>query len=1115
MPVRPTENHIPNGLQASDLGQHEPKGDYILISYLTEPLKYEEDKKPIRNTYVVFDTRNLANTSNPDDYRWKFEFDVEGQAKPVEVSDLKGIEGGGVFTLDSSEGDIEDALEGKKVKKITITVSVDGNAANNITMEQDVEGLDKDIEDLIKNPSDEPGAVAGEPNTTRKLANDYKDYLIELGNAKGELELAKVSLNLLATLLYQAIESDANPDEEDWVEYANNKALAEADPGPDPELDFEDLEGKKMSILNVKPHIFYYLHKDPVGANPYEDYVFDEEQEDLDSFEVEILTTLNALNADEIVDLVNRLRFPKSCLYGVWTYLKHLKERHSAYLSNVLDKDNHSTNRECISTVVTEFEVAPQDNLDEPSSTAVQAYDVMYSQWMQEILDISVVQMEIIKVKVIDIRSGGPISNARVRKIVVYGEQGGVISKYGTNGEVDLLYDRDVIVENDALCAAQIALLRLGYAPAPTNRENANEELPAGWCNGVWGAPVSQAYNLYWQHRILNNSMNAGATPADKPSNRNLREIKNDYNGQAYTDERGVLEVRIPKIFVNEREIFIDVQFWEFPIVREEISDDSGDPITRSTTDENTATDFKVTWVGGTGANQRINWSDYILNNQVVESAEFGWDVSKDDRNSKLKAVQRLIVKDDENVFDEYNTDLLSKFYDADSYPIHFVLFGMVWCQPAWDEFEDPEIPAVQDSSHVYISEDVYCNDDAYNLLTINGYTDNALHTTTEKNFHIVANVNMNTNEPLRQKGYGVLDNRPDPDNARTVGGHSGYDIYNIDDTPVFAMHGGKAESRNDPGGFGRYTRVLWENNRIDFTHLRAVNPRPARFPAENTVPRTFVSIIAGEVIGYAGWSGNLNTNQPQHTHVRYRAGSINGPWAGTVLTNPPGVNDPNRFIIPHNELGLIFPCKCNYGVAAGVPTGCEFQNTVRVRNNRRAISQCFAPIELCCPFMNVGIASNKAPQKIQSQLKHIWLKGLDPLYMDPETIDGLITPANVNNRSTADLTNGTAVVRLAGSEHGGRLIQIQHTQNDGQVREGWIENSLLDAANQLQISAWYGVTALNNIIENPVGKSRMAIYMFRRANSLLDFNHYASNFSIDNQAWMTLNTIAPIRTPQ
>ena len=77
MPVRPTENNIPNGLTAEDLGQVKKNGDFILISYLTGPLRYEEDKKPIRNTYVVFDTRQpIENTSNPGDYKWKFTFSV-------------------------------------------------------------------------------------------------------------------------------------------------------------------------------------------------------------------------------------------------------------------------------------------------------------------------------------------------------------------------------------------------------------------------------------------------------------------------------------------------------------------------------------------------------------------------------------------------------------------------------------------------------------------------------------------------------------------------------------------------------------------------------------------------------------------------------------------------------------------------------------------------------------------------------------------------------------------------------------------------------------------------------------------------------------------------------
>lgn len=1110
MPVRKTESRLPDGMIAEDLGQAVPVGNFVLISYLESPLKYHAERKLIKNRYVLFD---LDEASEPANYSWRIRFEFSDGSAAAELPNLPGIDGGAVFHLDLEESEFGDLVEGRSPARLI--VSVDTMTGQQLELSQEISALDSDIEDIIANSDNDKGAIAGDPTTTRILANDYKSHFLTLKDNPA-IDLQEISLNLIAALVYQATESDASvvsPDEKDWLDYING----------DDRVEPNDLVGTKISLMNIRPHVFHFMREDPNA-----DFIILEDhnaEKDVDRYESDLLSAFDQWTEVGKIDVINTLRFPKSCIFSVWRFLKLLKDHHAEFLANILDKDNHSTNRECVSTIVTEFETVPQDQLDDVSSTAVQAYDIMYSRWMKAILQTTAVQSERVKIKVLDVRSGRPVANTKVRRLTVYGKKGADVRKFGTKWQLilqqlDLLYDRDQIPEpppgaseDDVLRAAKVALLRLGYAPPPTQRTLA-EELPGGWCNGNWDGPSSQAYNEYWQDRLLNNSMDSSA--ADRPSEEILREITKDYNVYSYTDDNGVIELRIPNTFLDERSVFVDIQFWEIPAFIEETGGTGS--LSRDSDSESTATGFKVVWTGGTGANQKTHWDDYVeVDLQFDDTALFGWRISHEGQGDELRAVNRIIIKENEDMFDSLDNALLSKFYDPINYPIHFVLFGLVWCQPAWDDFQDPVIPTgTSHHSHVYISENIYCNDDAYNLLTIDGYTDNAIHTTINKNFHIVSNVNMNTREPLRQKGYGVVDIRPFPDNARSnVDGHLGYDIYNIDNAPVFAPHGGKAESRIEldaaglPDGFGHYTRVLWGNNMIDLAHLRAANPRPAKFPAGNTGDPT--EIIAGEVIGFAGWSGNLGDNQPQHTHVRYRAGPG---WAGTVLNDPPAADDPNRFSIPHNELALVIPCKCNYAAAAGVPRDCEFRNTVRVLNGRRSISRCFAPIELCCPFMNVDFTSAKAPQKIQSQLKHMFVRNLDPLYMDPGPIDGIIIPANVNNVPTADLNNGTVVALRGGSEHGGRLIEIRHTQDDGQTRDGWIENSLLDAANRLSIPSFLGVNSLSNIIGDSVGTSRMAIYLFRRANGLLDFVDYASNFSIDNQAWLTLDAIVPIRTP-
>jgi hypothetical protein len=72
----------------------------------------------------------------------------------------------------------------------------------------------------------------------------------------------------------------------------------------------------------------------------------------------------------------------------------------------------------------------------------------------------------------------------------------------------------------------------------------------------------------------------------------------------------------------------------------------------------------------------------------------------------------------------------------------------------------------------------------------------------------------------------------------------------------------------------------------------------------------------------------------------------------------------------------------------------------------------------------------------------------------------------------------------------------------------GWIESSLIDDENRLVVES------LQSFLEDAVGKTRMAIYKFRKANGLLDFSDYAGNFSMDTATWNRLNQLAAITMP-
>jgi len=247
-----------------------------------------------------------------------------------------------------------------------------------------------------------------------------------------------------------------------------------------------------------------------------------------------------------------------------------------------------------------------------------------------------------------------------------------------------------------------------------------------------------------------------------------------------------------------------------------------------------------------------------------------------------------------------------------------------------------------------------------------------------------------------------------------------------------------------------------------------------------------------------------------------------------------PDPDDDNKIVIPFNDYPLVFPCHCQVTVelsdtvaqitaktqteagqqelAENAFISCRFDNTTYVNN-------CWAAAELCCPYINTGDQGNI---KLQVQLRHLKersnavLGGFtdndnnNPEYFHPGNIDGNIgnAPKNVN---VSDLTKGKTVEKLPGSnnsKYGGLLIKIKYTQNDGNEKVGWIESSLIDNENKLVVDS------LSNLIVSHVGKTRMAVYRFRKANGLLNYSNYASNFSMDVNAWNTLNNIAQVTEP-
>ncbi len=989
MPVRNTESRIPNGFtleNAKKLGEAVLSSNYALISYLESPLRYgvkEDFVKHIKNTYVVFVNKSAVGVNDPTNYNWNVKFFEEDEVDHFfELQEDQESDDGAVFQLDTDDSDTYEELEGKNLSKLVVVVNVDG-FNEPLILEQDVIGLNSDIESLIDSAGegDEKGASAGDPELTRLMANYFRNLLIGLDKAKKESEPIDVSVHLVASVLYGALQDRSRflkriyewlfgTDEEEWLEYINSGAGA----------DIDDLIETKMGITDIKPHILhFYLH----GPG---DIVYNSKTEDLEEYEKKILDRFQQdTSLEEKIDLFNNIRFPKSCLDLTWKFLKKLKDRNDTWSGQIIDKESHLNNRDCITTIVSELGTAPQSDLEEPTDNAVKAYDIMYSKWIQTLLQTSYIQFETIKVKILDIRSGKPVKNAHVKKLLIASNDHLIINNFEANlGNHNWKKARGNTIGKQS----QWSLWHLGYDP---NGPSTN-----------YGDTGRAKYKEYWDARVLDGSVEAIAE-GKQPPEYMLTEIIEEYNQHRATDDNGILNIKVPTNLLEGRKVHIDVGFMHFPVICEELSDDERDnPIARSNNVFET-TNFKIKWIGNDDENrQDLNWDK-----NVKGEAHFGWLVSDGENSSVLQVAQKLQIKTDYDVFNGFDSDLLSAVFDQDSNPVHFVLFGMQWCQPVWDEFDDPaEHKAGAINDFCYIQKDGEAN----------------------KHMHLVTQYIMNLEEKdfigsrYRGKGYGKGQNDPCPPSEpkwRTDGTHPGLDIHAKVGDKVFAVHGGTLNENpvgDDPGNRAELSwkkQKVGDRHRINYVHLNS-------FVGLDNMP-----VLAGTVVGIAGRSGILYPKSYQPGHVHLDVGIKDK--ENIHLREDPDLD--NQTCIPYNDIPLMFPCACQITEILTL-SGNEIKNKFLTEAGRQWLAEnakitcnfevaeyvdtCWAVGELKCPYMHAKNRYNV--MRLQSQLRYLnekptaaglhFRKGNNPEYLHPGNIngdDGGIAPGGEVNLSAGD----------------------------------------------------------------------------------------------------------------
>lgn len=158
MPVRKTESRIPQGLQASDLGQaavgHD--GRCTLVSYISSPLVTDRE-----NVYVLFVTDPV----------------LAAEARSFEWS---VAESEGEIAFDSTTTDFGEFVYAPKGNgQLDIAVRVlDGTGVEqaSASITQEISVLNDELELLIASATDQPGPDVGNSDAVRELVNDLSLY---------------------------------------------------------------------------------------------------------------------------------------------------------------------------------------------------------------------------------------------------------------------------------------------------------------------------------------------------------------------------------------------------------------------------------------------------------------------------------------------------------------------------------------------------------------------------------------------------------------------------------------------------------------------------------------------------------------------------------------------------------------------------------------------------------------------------------------------------------------------------------------------------------------------------------------------------------------------------
>ena len=664
-----------------------------------------------------------------------------------------------------------------------------------------------------------------------------------------------------------------------------------------------------------------------------------------------------------------------------------------------------------------------------------------------------------------------------------------------------------VLKEYNTRCylAAQFFLATLGYFPpddtamedGEVNEDDIGRD---GSSAGVWSDDWSKQYKRWQQVRF-------GRAPAscwDWIKSEDDAKTLLDESRSFVTDEKGCIAVPVPVAKIQAG-FKLEVEFKEFAIVAESTSKEekgTSDILWRTYTPQRldeieAGVPFTPSPIGGaTGF-----FAEWVDNQQTARNSNWGWKLNRPNPQETEKTLSREFktswvfeipafqVTDEEEDFTwlrmQRRHGCFSMFYDGSEFTPEFVLFALVWCQPVYDDFDDPVVRG--NATAAGTNGFVWPNDGARGSPrepSDDGTRPVGMH------LHIVTQYyDMGGSDPFGGKGYGMYEHDDSPTTWRGGDGHHGIDVHAGVNDHFFAVHAGTASYTANNGALGRTVSLSWKDT--DGT-ARATSGGHLTDKA-GTMPRF---VRAGELIGITGRTGNLSATSNQAGHVHLNVGFMH------PLRNVP--DEHNRCCIPTNyRTPLLFPCRCETVADAATLSVCNFENST-------IANQCWAVNDLACPHMPRTVqlteltssAKNTAKRRVQAQLRKLghpagtldadWGSFENNVIVNKAAGAPIRAEDAASSSKLCDVSNGTSL-KVLGSSAGWYHVEIP-------------------ANKRTATSGDNGHIAAGDVKEPNTGSTRKAILAFKTAEGLLPDNPTpADKYEADQEFLDRLNSKAPI----